>query len=407
MTERGSQIPASSGRMDYRLKGDGSESLQRGLIALAIGCLAFCAVGLSRGSLRHFMLAYLTSVIYYLTVSLGALFFLLLHHLTGARWSIVLRRLAESLAMLFPLLLALFIPILGWLPILYPWANPRVAAADRLIREKAAWLNPPFFGARALLYFGVWIALATLFYRLSLRQDRTGAPGAGGIMRRLSAPGMLLFAVTVTFASFDWIMSLDPHWYSTIFGVYLFAGAAVAIYASLILLALALGAAGQLGRAVTIEHFHDLGKMLFAFIIFWAYIAFSQMMLIWMGNLPEETVWYARRWHPPFWQGVSWLLLAGHFVLPFLFLLPRTVKRFKPLLGLAAAWLLLLHYVDIYWLIMPNDAGPDWPLRATDLFLWIGMGCLVGFVLLAALRRQPLLPIGDPLLAESIAFENS
>ena len=307
------------------LTGPGPAGVQRVLIALALGALVYGALGLRRGSEVQFMAAYLVSFVFYLTLSLGGLFFVLLHHLTGARWSIVLRRLAESLSLMLVLMFLLFLPLLGWLPFLYPWAGK---VTDPVLLQKTAWLNPPLFALRSFVYFGVWIALATALYQRSRRQD-SGDPTAtlALSMRRLSAPGMLLFAVTITFAAFDWIMSLDAHWYSTVLGVYLFSGTAVAVYAAIVLIALALRAAGWLEGFVTVEHFHDLGKLLFAFVIFWAYIAFSQMMLIWYGNLPEETAWYAQRWHPPFWHGVSWLLLVGHFLLPFLFLLPRTVKR--------------------------------------------------------------------------------
>ena len=440
MSERPTTIPEPSTNVHLTLKGPGPEALQRGTIALAIACLAFSAMGVRQGGAPHLMRVYLVSFTFFLTLSLGGLFFVMIHHLTGARWSIVVRRLAEALAMLLPFCLLLFIPILGWLPYIYEWADPHAAAADPLIRAKAAYLNAPFFTLRALMYFGVWIGLATAFYRLSVRQDgeagyplAKGAdedvrgpsdhpqfairnPQSGGVadgdvrapghnMRRLSAPGMLLFAVTLTFASFDWIMSLDAHWYSTIFGVYIFAGAAVAVYAALILAALALG--DRLAGAVTIEHYHDLGKLLFAFVVFWAYIAFSQMLLIWMGNIPEETVWYGRRWHPPFWHAVSWLLIIGHFVLPFLFLLPRTVKRTRPLLAVAALGLLLMHLIDLGWLILPTTAGKPSPLRVTDLFLFAGLGCLYIALYIFVLQRHPLVPAGDPRLADSIAFENA
>lgn len=404
-----------------RLTGRGPEALQRGLIALALAALAFSFLGLRGGGASHFMLAYVTSFTFYLTLSLGGLFFVLMHHLTGARWSIVLRRLAESFAMLLPLCLLLFLPVLGWLPHLYRWANPAQVAADPVLQAKAAYLNAPFFILRALLYFAVWIGLAMAFYRRSTRQDAaaTADPefnpqsairnpqSLGDSMRRISAPGTLLFAFTITFAAFDWLMTLDARWYSTIFGVYLFAGSAVAIYAVLILTALALNATGYLQGAITVEHYHDLGKLLFAFVVFWAYIAFSQLLLIWMGNIPEETLWYGHRWHPPFWRAVSWLLIFGHFALPFLFLLPRTVKRTRPLLALGAAWMLLMHLVDLGWLVLPTATQDPAPVRITDLFLFAGMGCLYFAMLLFVLQRRPLIPVGDPRLSDSIAFENA
>lgn len=393
---------------DFRLRAPAAAALRLALLALAIAFLVLSCLSLWGGQevRRHFFYAYLVSFSFYLTITLGALFFVMLHHLTGARWSIVLRRLAEGLMMNLTLMLILFIPILFWIPGIYEWADARVVSGSEVLRHKAVFLNPTFFTIRAFIYFAVWLGLAGLLYRRSLRQDETGSPDLIESMRRWSAPGMLLFALTLTFASFDWLMSLDPYWYSTIFGVYVFSGAVMAILATLILLALFLSGLGAMGPAITIEHYHDLGKLLFAFIIFWAYIAFSQFMLIWMGNIPEETVWYLDRWKAPGWRAVSWFLLFGQFILPFLFLLPRATKRNRVTLALAALWILFAHYVDLYWLIMPALDKGRVPVRPVDLYLFLGMGFLFLAYYFWRLRARPLAPLRDPHLAESIAFEN-
>lgn len=404
------RTPVETNPDAYRFQGRGATRLNQGLLALMVICIALCGIFLnSPDQRRHVIFSYLVAFMFYTTISLGALFFVMLHHLTGARWSVVLRRLGEGLMMNFTIMLVLFIPVLIRIPRLYEWADPAKAApqASALIHIKSSYLNPTFFTVRALFYFAVWITLAWILYRRSILQDKTGDPALGESMRRWSAPGMLLFAFTVTFAAFDWVMSLDAAWYSTIFGVYVFAGAVLAGLATIILVSLAVGTSSPaMGRAITVEHLHDLGKLLFAFVIFWAYIAFSQMMLIWMGNLPEETAWYARRWQAPGWRTVSILILVGHFALPFLFLLPRAIKRNRWTLGLAAAWILLIHYVDLYWLIMPVLNSRQVPLHWIDFVIWIGMGAMYFGVMLMRIQRQPLVPVRDPHLAESLAFEN-
>ncbi len=394
----------------YRLNPVGAGHAGHALLALggAFSVAALPVVARLEGGIDRLAWSYLVAFMFYLSISLGALFFVMLHHLTGARWSIVLRRVAEVLMMNNWLMLVLFIPILLWLPTLFEWARPLEQATNpELLAHKRPYLNPEAFGARAIVYFGAWIGLTTLYWRNSLAHDVTGRHQLLQTLRRWSAPGMIIFALTLTFASFDWLMSLDPYWFSTIYGVYYFAGSALAIMATLILVALGLGAAGAMRGAVSVEHFHDLGKLLFGFVVFWAYIAFSQMMLIWMANIPEETFWFFHRWEAPGWQAWSWFLVIGHFIAPFIFLLPRTVKRTRPLLALAALWMLLVHWADLFWLIMPihdHHHVPFHPLLDGVVMLAMGL-VFVGFVILR-LRRQALVPLRDPYLGDSIAFEN-
>jgi hypothetical protein len=224
-------------------------------------------------------------------------------------------------------------------------------------------------------------------------------------MIRVSYPALIVFALSVTFAAFDWIMSLDPHWYSTIFGVYFFAGCVVCSFAGLTVLALALTRSGYLRHSITVEHFHDLGKLLFAFMVFWSYIAFAQFFLIWYGNIPEETVWFLERLDDG-WKPLTILLAVGHFGLPFLYLVPRTIKRRRPLLLAGAAWMLLVHLLDLHWLVMPalHDGGPGFLLL--ELFALAGVGGAAVAVLGWLLVGAPLVPVRDPRLLESLAFEN-
>ena len=345
-----------------------------------------------------------------LSIALGALCFVATQHACRAGWSVTVRRLSELLAAPVPLLALLALPIL--LPVLlgkgtlYCWADPHTAAANELLAHKAPYFNPVFFAARSLGYFLVWWLLARYFLLRSVQQDRSGDARLTLRMERLSGPALLLFFFTVTFASFDWLMSLDPWWSSTIFGVYYFSGAVVGFLAAVILLALLLQSGGRLRASVTIEHYHDLGKLLFAFVIFWGYIAFSQYLLIWYGNIPEETGWYLVR-QTGAWATVSLVLLSVHLLVPFFGLLSREVKRRKALLGFWAAWMLVAHWIDVYWLVMPSQSPAAPPLALLDFVCLAGIGCLYLAAVCHAADGRELLPLGDPRLAESLAFENS
>jgi hypothetical protein len=394
--------PTDLAKTDFRFKGlPGLPVLAVGVAAL-VGAAAILMLG--GVSPQHAKFSYLTSFMYCLSLALGALFFVTLHHLANARWSVVVRRLAEAVMMNLGWLLIAVLPILFWLPDLYPWMRPE-AALDPVIKAKQAYLNPQFFMIRIGVYFAVWLLLSNFFSRLSLRQDTSGDVGLSLTMRKVSAPGMLLFALTLTFAAFDLIMSLDPKWYSTIFGVYYYGGAYLGFMALLILIANHVQSKHYV-PVISAEHFHDMGKYLFAWVVFWTYIAFSQLLLIWMANVPEETIFFTHRWQAPGWRAISYLLIFGHFIIPFLYLLPRTIKRNKLGLSIGALWLLVMHYFDLYWNIMPNFNHEHLPLHPFDILLWIGMLGVFTFLVYVRLRQHPLVPVRDPYLADSIGFEN-
>ncbi len=374
-----------------------------GSIAGILGLGASAGLALTGGGMARALQSYLVAFAFFLSLSLGALFFVLLQHLTRAGWSVVVRRLAESIAGNLPLLAVLFIPILLGLREIYPWAGG--SATDPGIAAKLKYLNLPFFAVRWGVFFLVWIILARYFWSRSTTQDRTGEVDLTRRMESASAPGMLLFALTLNFAAFDLLMSVDPSWYSTIFGVYYFAGSFLGFLALFSIATPLLQRSGRL-RGVTDEHYHDLGKLVFGFTIFWAYIAFSQYMLIWYSNIPEETRFYLiRQQHG--WTAVSLLLLFGQFVLPFLYLLPRFVKRRPKLFGPMAAWVLFMHYVDVYWLVMPAVSPNRVPVHLLDLTTAIGIGGLFVAGTAWRLRRTSLVPLRDPRLSESLAFENA
>ena len=389
--------------------GNAGSAWFRMLIAVGVVGLgtAFALAGLTAGGWSRFYPSYLVSFVFFLSLALGALFFVLLQHVTRAGWSVAVRRLAEGFAPnVFLPMAFLAAPVLFGLKTLYPWTDTAIVAADHLLQAKEPWLNVPFFLGRTVFYFGVWTVLALWFHRKSTEQDRSGDPRLTKAMEKASTAALILFAFTVTFFAFDYLMSLTPHWYSTIFGVYFFAGCVLGFFALITVLAFLVQRAGALRRTITTEHFHDLGKLVFAFTVFWAYIAFSQYMLMWYANLPEETVWYAAR-QAGSWMWWSLLLLFGHFIVPFLVLMSRNVKRRKPLLVAGCTWMLAMQWADVYWLVMPGKSPGKIPLSLMDVAVFLGIG---GLFFAAAVRRlgaHPLVALKDPRLSESLGFESS
>jgi hypothetical protein len=353
----------------------------------------------------QFFFSYLSAYIFWMTIVWGALFFAFLHHLTGADWSIVLRRILETVMMTIPLMAVLFIPILLGIHDLYHWSHEEAVAADPLLLKKAAYLNPVFFTIRTVIYFAIWFFLARSLYRTSLAQDNGYHENQSITMKKISAPGMILFALSITFASFDWLMSLDAHWYSTIFGVYVFGGSLLAALTFLVIFGSLLRKKGILKEVITIEHYHDLGKFLFAFIIFWGYIGFSQYFLIWYANIPEETIWYLHRWEGS-WNIITMVLVFGHFLVPFLILMPRAVKRNLVVLKITSIWIIIMHWIDIYWLVLPNLHHHGVHISWMDLTATIGIGGLFIWYFLNKFYAHSLVPVNDPRLEISIRMKN-
>jgi hypothetical protein len=366
--------------------------------------VALSVVGWITDSARFYH-AYLTAFVFWVSLSLGALFFTMLHHLTGAKWSIVLRRIAETFMIQLPWMFLAFIPIYLGMHDLYHWTHEEAVAADAVLQGKAGYLNDGFFTARSVLYFAIWSLLAIILYRTSLRQDGNPSEAQRERMRKVSAVGMLLFAATVTFAAFDWLMSLDPHWFSTIFGVYFFACSFLGTLALITGISLFLRDNDILKTIITVEHYHDLGKLMFAFTIFWSYIAFAQYLLIWYGNVPEETYWYLLRWEGS-WKYVSLVIAFGHFGIPFTLLLFRGVKRNMIMLKLLAAWLLLMHWIDMYWLVFPTYLGQGANFAWLEFAAMLGLGGIFLWSFWSRLRANALVPSGDPHLEASIKFVN-
>ncbi|MCX7895353.1 MAG: hypothetical protein N2447_05300 [Thermoanaerobaculum sp.] len=392
--------------LERRSLGPIGEKWARRTFAFGLACLALAVLGaLLLDSWRaRFFPAYLTAYAWVLSFTLGALFFVVLQHLVHAGWSVVVRRLGEFVAAQGLWLAVLALPLLLGLGELYHWTHAEEVAKDPVLLSKKPYLNLPFFFLRLVVYYAFWSWVGKAYLDASRAQDASGDPEITLRLQKRSAPVMVAYALTVTFAAFDLLMSLNPHWYSTVFGVYYFSGGVVGFLALLISLSVLLQRSGFLRRTVTREHYHDLGKLLFAFVVFWAYIAFSQFMLIWYANIPEETSWIIRRTNGGF-EIIGLILVLGHFLLPFLLLLSRGIKRAPGVLVYPALWLLLMHYLDLYWVVMPEFGGASPQL--VDLLL---MAALAGLFLAGVLRlasRTPLAPQKDPRLEESLAFENA
>jgi hypothetical protein len=355
------------------------------------------------GDIKRFAFVYLAAFAWGLTLALGGLFFVLVQHMTNAGWSVVVRRGAEQLMGTLPVFAFLFAPIVVFRESLYPWLGHE--AHEPAVMAKAGFLNFGFWIVRAVVYFGIWTVLSQRLLGLSTEQDKTRAPALTLKMVSTSAVGLPAFALTLTFAGFDWYMSLEPQWYSTMFGVYFFAGAVLSMFAFMNLLFTRMRASGLL-KQVTNEHFHDLGKFMFAFTIFWAYIGFSQYMLYWYANIPEETLFFKHRQENG-WGWVSILLILGHFFFPFFLMLSVHAKRTDAVRTLGATWLLAMHFVDMYWLVVPNVAHHFHFEPLMDLGSWLFVGGAMFAVLFRRMLSSPIIPVGDPRLGRSLRFENA
>ena len=365
-------------------------------LALVIGIagLAACALGAWLEPTTFFS-SYLFAFMFWLGIALGSLAIVMLYHLVGGGWGFPVRRLLEAAALTLPLLLILFVPLLFGLGDLYEWARPDAVAADPLLQHKQPYLNPIFFSIRAIVYFAIWIGLALFLNRWSRRQDQTGDPALARAMRDLSRFGLMAYMLTVTFASIDWVMSIEPHWYSTIYGLIYVAGQGLSGFSVAILVAGLLSRREPLAGVVTPSRFADLGGLLMTFVMFWAYIALSQFLLIWSGNLPEETIWYVRR-SGGGWSWVIIFVIGFQFVLPFLLLLAREVKRTILALSGLAVLILCVHLIDLFWLVVPPFRPAGLSVHWLDLAAPIGIGGMWVAAFTWLLGRQPLLALHDP-----------
>jgi len=350
----------------------GFDRIQRLAFIVGVAALAVCAAG-AIASPEQFFRSYLVAYLFWAGIALGCFAIIMLHHLVGGRWGDVVRRLLESGTRTFPLVLLLVIPLLFGLRHLYVWARPEVIAGDELLEHKSPYLNHAFFVARTVFYFACWIGVAYLLNKWSAEQDRTGSASARSRLQRLSAPGLLLYGLTATFAAVDWVMSLEPHWYSTIYGILFMIGQALTTLAFVITMLRALGDQPPYSDLLRPQHFHDLGNLLLAFVMLWAYVGFSQYLIIWSGNLPEEVPWYLARLRGG-WGWVAAALIVFHFVVPFLLLLSRHNKRRVGILATLAGAMLVVRLVDLMWIVIPAFHPEQIRLHWMDLAAPVGVG---------------------------------
>lgn len=379
------------------------DRMQRLSLIIGILFLALTAAGLFVDP-GQFFRSYLYAYLYALSLSVGCLGILMLHNTVGGTWGVVIRRLLEAGTRTFPLMAILLVPVLFGITSLYIWARPEVAEHDKVIQWKAGYLNVPFFIARMAIYFFVWILYSWILNRKSLEQDETGDPGLIVRLRQISAPGLVVVTFVATFAFIDLIMSLEPHWFSTIYGLMFLIGQVLQTIAFIIAFVIVLSKFPPFSEILTDRHFLDLGNLMLTFTILWAYLSFSQFLIIWSGNLPEEIPWYLRRLHGG-WGVMAVLLLIFHFCVPFVILLFRFAKRNLAILQTVAVAMILIRVVDVFWLVEPAFYQEEFPLHKLGFQLhWLDFAALIGLlgVWIAAfiwhLKRFPLVPIRDSRL---------
>jgi hypothetical protein len=369
--------------------------------------LLIAAVGaaLSLGGLflepSQFFQSYLMAYMLCLGVTLGCLALGMMHQLSGGAWGVVIRRPIGAAARVLPVLALLFLPIAFGMHRLYPWTDAALVARDEALQHKQLYLNTPFFLVRAAIYFTAWNALSYFLNAWSLEQDHTNDPRLAGRMQRLSAAGLVTYGLTITFASFDWLMSLEPHWFSTMYGVLILGGQGLSALAFLIAVLVWLSGRPPLDRVIAPAHFHDLGNLMLAFVMLWAYFAFSQYLIIWSGNLPEEIAWYLHRLQTG-WRAVGVALMLFHFAVPFVLLLSRTVKREPSIIVLVAIGILVVRLVDLFWLIAPEFHHDGLAVSWLDIVLPVTLGSLWLACFVWQLRGRAILPLHDPQFDEAL-----
>ena len=349
----------------------------------------------------QFYFSYLTSFTFYASIALGCLFFVMVHHITRSEYGVVLRRIPETYASYIYIFAILFIPILMGVETLYLWTDEELLATDKLIAGKSPYLNLPFFIARNVLYFTVWSYMGYKLYKNSVAMDKSGDWGLDTAQRKIAGPGLFIFGFTLAFASFDWMMSLDPPWFSTMFGVYYFAMTFQVFFAVVILTVLFLHKKGLLTNTIRLPHISDLSKMLFGFTVFYAYIAFSQFFLIYYANIPEETLWFYHRLEGN-WESFTFLLLIGRFVIPFLILLPAASKNNMKLVGIVSAWIVIVHFIELHWIVMPTLHHHGMHFSWIDIATLLGIGGLFMGMFFRQFRKENMVANNDPRLDASM-----
>ena len=355
---------------------------------------------------RRTMFSYLVAWLYWAGIGLSAAILLMIFHAFGAKWVVVIRRVLEAMSTTVLLFLVLFVPIFLGLKHLYVWVDPPATLPRdvlKLLAHKKPYLNQGFFLVRTIFYFLMFALVAGRLFRLSTKQDEVGGTDLTRSQRRFGTGMLPLMSMVFTFAAFDWVMSLNPTWYSTIFGVYFFAGSFVSVFAILAIAAHRARGANEFGAYVSIEHVHNIGKLMLSFVAFWAYVAFSQFMLIWIASLPEEIQFFLPRLKGE-WAVVGWILILGHFLIPFGALLSRSLKRNRAKLSVVAVWILLVHFIDVYWLVLPTLSPESLGFHWTTITAFLGIGLLSVAFTVWRMRGRFAIPVKDPYLTDSLGY---
>ncbi|MGD1096029.1 MAG: hypothetical protein ABSB35_29055 [Bryobacteraceae bacterium] len=375
------------------------------LFFVALVSVIACIAGYVTDPERFFR-SYMVAFAYTAAIGLGATFFVMVQFLTGSAWSVTSRRIMENIMITLPVGALLFLPIVFGLKYIYPWMNPELVAASPSIKAKGSYLTENFFVARTYIYFLLWSIWALAIYRQSTKQDSEHSVRQMYVASRWSAPGLFLIIAVGTLAAYDWLMSVEPTWFSTIFGLYYLAGGMLAFISVVILVSLGFRRAGILKNSITPEHYHDLGKWLFCFTAFYTYIAFSQYLLIWYANFPEETIFYRHRMVGS-WLPISLSLPFIRFIIPFFTLLCRPAKRSLTVIAVIAVWSLVVEYIDLYWIVMPvhykTGPQPSW----LDLATLGATVSICGLAFWSRFKSHKMVPVGDLRFEQSLHFENA
>ena len=362
------------------------------ICGLAASALAILGLFLDHD---QFFRSYLLAFVYWVSLSLGSLLLLMVHHLVGGRWGFALRRLLEGGTRTLLLMFVLGIPVLLGIHELYEWSHADVVANDEILQKKAVFLNPTFFVIRYVIYFLIWGALAVLLNKWTAEQDLTTETSPTRRMQILSGPGVVVFVLITTFSAIDWIMSLEPHWFSTIYAAIFIIGQMLMTWAFMTLVAVQLSRYQPLSALLTNERLRDLGTFMLGFVMLWAYTSFSQFLIIWSGNLPEEITWYYTRLAGG-WQNVGYMLVVFHFFVPMVLLVSSRLKARIPILVSIAAGLMAMRLMDLFWITAPAFDKTGFTIHWLDVVLPIAIGGLWLWVFYGQLSKRSLVPLNDP-----------
>jgi hypothetical protein len=363
------------------------------LICGVLGLILAFAVGFTNW--QQFFRSYLVAYVYWMVFAMGCLAVLQLHHMTGGRWGLPIRRILEAGSRTIPAMTVLFVPVLFGMSRLYPWMQPESLGDDPSGSFRRAYLTPHFFIVRAVIYFAIWNLLAGLLNKWSAEQDRTGDLGLKVRMSSLAAPGTVLWAITWSWAMVDWVMTLEPKWYSSIYGMVFMVIACLAAFSFSVVMLRMLNDNGPLRDSYEPAHLNDIGNLMLTFTLLWTYMSFSQFLIIWSGNLKQEIPWYMTRAFGR-WGLIAAALLLFHFFVPFFILLQRRVKRRLEKLSALGVWMLAITLVDVYWLIVPSIEKPGPQIHLLDILALVGIGGVWVGTYMAQLKKLPLLPVHDP-----------